>query len=400
MAGSSFLARLQALRAARAEETKGGTALLWAVGRNNVEMATLLLDAGAAVGQDEGKGTALTAAATVGNLECVQLLLERGADPNQMGMIGPIGCTALAMAAHGGHTEVARLLLDQSADPNQVQFGSDRSTAIVEAVFSAGDIELVRLLLDRGADPTPPRTAMGRTPLVAAATKGHLEITRLLLDRGADPNQPMIPGTGIAAMMAQHALACAAVMGRLEIMQLLLVHGADASVQQDEVTPSMLAKATGNQETADCLEAIGDWPALKIAAACRLHADARRLLRRGAIDPSGCSVAEATTVAVLAANALWPGSPGPCAATTALITAATSRWSPDRHALHHVGVRLSVRTVLLVALRLRCRHGTTIGRRSHRQRQLHPKSSGLCIGLPDEVWFVMCGFFRRSDWGL
>ena len=121
---------------------------------------------------------------------------------------------------------------------------------------------------------------------------GHLEIARLLLDRGADPNQPMVPGI---KPVAQSPLAVAAMLGRLEIMQLLLVHGADTSVREDDVTPTMLAASMGHHESADCLEAIGGWPsAFKIAAACRFHADARRMLRRGAIDPSGCSAAEAT----------------------------------------------------------------------------------------------------------
>ena len=112
------------------------------------------------------------------------------------------------------------------------------------------------------------------------------------------------------------------------------------------------ANRHGHQSIANCLEVIEGWPALKIAATCRLHVDARSMLKRGAIDPSDCTFAELMATATLPADTLWQGSPAPCPATTALVKAAMSRWSPERHFLYPQEVRTSVHTVLLVANRL------------------------------------------------
>ena len=45
------------------------------------------------------------------------------------------------------------------------------------------------------------------------------------------------------------------------------------------------------------------------------------MLRHGTIDRSDCSLAELVAVSGTPANTLWSGSPGPCDATTALVSA-------------------------------------------------------------------------------
>jgi hypothetical protein len=182
-----------------------------------------------------------------------------------------------------------------------------------------------------------------------AAEHGHSEVARLLLDRAADPNQARTDDGATALMFA----AC---YGRLEVAQLLLLFGADPEVQDvDGETAQAIALDDGQPGVAACLGAVAGWPAFKIAVACRLHADARRMLHRGTVDPSDCSLAELLVVGGTPANTLWPGSPGPCDATAALARAAMSSWSPGRHSLHHLGVRSGVLTTLLVARRLRGR---------------------------------------------
>jgi hypothetical protein len=189
----------------------------------------------------------------------------------------------------------------------------------------------------------------------------------------------------------------AASNGRLEVAQLLLLFGADPDVQDnDGETAQAVALNDGHPGVAACLGAVAGWPAFKIAVACRLHADARRMLHRGTVDPSDCSLAELLAVGGTPANTLWPGSPGPCDATAALARAAMSSWSPGRHLLHHLGVRSSVLTTLLVAHRLRCRHAVVSTLTQYQLRML-PQSSVL-IGLPTELWLAVCSFFRRSGW--
>ena len=123
---------------------------------------------------------------------------------------------------------------------------------------------------------------------MGAAHGGHLEVTRLLLDRSADPNQ----ATTFTALMY------AAMHGHLEVAQLLLLFGADPNFRSlpGDTTAQSIALAHGHPAVAACLGAIAGWPAFKIAAGFRLHADARRMLHRGTIEPADCSLAELAAV--------------------------------------------------------------------------------------------------------
>jgi len=229
---------------------------------------------------------------------------------------------------------------------------------------------------------------------MVAATNGHLEVARLLLDRSADPNQACTDDGWTALMVA-------ATNGHLEVTQVLLVFGAEPTAVAFGRTAHGFALIKGHQPVVDCLEAIAGWPAFKVAVAARRHADARAMLHRGAIDPSGSTLAELTVLGALPADALWPGSPAPCAATTALVNAAMASWSPIRHSLYHPGVRTSVRTVLLAAEHLRRRHAAAAAAMPPGQARLMPWTSLLCLPvLPDELWHIVCSFFLRSDWSV
>ena len=299
------------------------------------------------------------------------------------------GWTALMQAAHGGHLEVTRLLLDRSADPNLARTDNG-TTALMTAAYH-GHLEVVRLLLGRSADPNQ-ASDDGSSALTAAAEHGHLQIARLLLDRSADPNQARTHS-------GETALIFAAWNGHPKTVQLLLVHGANpAVVITNGLTAHTAARNAGHQTIADCLDAIEGWPVFKIAVACRLHTDARAMLKRGAIDPAGCTRPELMNTITVPNNTLWEGSPAPCFATTALVNAAMSSWSPSRHFLYHPAVRASTRTVFLVAEQLRRRH-TFVSSISHDQLRLMPPSQGSVLtGLPNELWCIVCSFFCRADW--
>ena len=76
-------------------------------------------------------------------------------------------------------------------------------------------------------------------------------------------------------------------------------------------------------------------------------------LRLGRIDTSSTALADAIGTAESPAGTLWAGSPGPDPETAMLMRRAMAGWAPARHSLHHRGVRVAVRTTLLVAQRLR-----------------------------------------------
>src|SRR5262245_4622555 len=89
-----------------AAQADGMTALHWAALNGNVEMAQLLLYAGASVKATTRVGgyTPLLAAARVGQASAVEPLLKAGSDANAA---SSAGVTAIMLAAKAGSVEIA-----------------------------------------------------------------------------------------------------------------------------------------------------------------------------------------------------------------------------------------------------------------------------------------------------
>lgn len=91
------------------------TALHCAAYGGFTECMTVLLDAGAEVGRQDGEGiTALHWASSAGHGDAVELLLGTGANPNLMEVDGE-HLTPLDYAIIGGHQEVAQVLIECGA---------------------------------------------------------------------------------------------------------------------------------------------------------------------------------------------------------------------------------------------------------------------------------------------
>ena len=89
--------------------------------------------------------TALMLAAEYGRVEIARLLLEAGADEDLQNQDGK---TALMLAVESGHAEIARLLLEAGADKDlQDQLGH---TAVMLATLN-NNMEMARMLLEAGA---------------------------------------------------------------------------------------------------------------------------------------------------------------------------------------------------------------------------------------------------------
>jgi ankyrin repeat protein len=220
-----------------AAEPDGTTALHWAAHWNDLELAGLLLDAGAnpaalnrygitplAEAAANGSGalvekllqagadvnthvtaageTVLMRAARVGNIEAVKALLDHGADPNVKENFR--GQTALMWAAAEGHADVIQALLAKGAEPNVRSYDRDTKLPNMEAgtpnapiyrggltalTFAArqGQIEAAEALIDGHADINA-KDADGNSPLVLAILNNHYDLAQMLLGRGADVN--------------------------------------------------------------------------------------------------------------------------------------------------------------------------------------------------------------------
>jgi uncharacterized protein len=176
-------------------QVDGATALHWAVYRDDLETADLLIGAGAKVAATNREGvTPLSMAALYGNTAMITRLLKAGADPKQR---GPNGETTLMLAARNG------------------------------------DPEAVRLLIAAGAEPNARETLRGTTALMWAAEQKHPAAVRALLDGGADfrmrsggaglPRNYMAPTVKVANVQAAaKRYADAAAAGRTYEEQLAL----------------------------------------------------------------------------------------------------------------------------------------------------------------------------------
>ena len=265
----------QALRAAiarkadvNAPQADGSTALHWAVERDDLEAADLLIAAGARVAARTREGvTPIQLAAVNGSAALLERLVRAGADVNAP--LTPTGDTPLMMAARTGKTDAIRVLLEAGAQVNaQESWGG--TTPLLWAV-SEGHSDAATLLIDAGADVNARshyvaaangrgfegRTPVGGrteakpeefasgwlTPLMLAAREGHLELTRILLRSGADINA----GAGDG----KTALSIAIFNGNYTLASLLVDNQADvnkADVQR--FTPLFWAVDRRNMETA------------------------------------------------------------------------------------------------------------------------------------------------------
>jgi ankyrin repeat protein len=149
------------------------------------ETVRTLLKQGEDVNAAMGDGmTALHWAAKRGDVDLAQMLLYAGANPKAMTRIG--GYTPLLLASQVGEPKMIDLLLKAGADPKHAT--SNGTTPLMLAA-TAGSAEAVKLLLDKGADPNAKENARGETALMFAANYNRVDALKVLLAAGANINQ-------------------------------------------------------------------------------------------------------------------------------------------------------------------------------------------------------------------
>src|SRR5215212_3929980 len=162
-------------------QADGTTALHWAAYQDDLELAQLLVRAGADVKAANRYGvTPLSMACTNGNAPLTGLLLKAGADPNAP---LPGGETPLMTASRTGSLATVKLLIAHRAN---VDSKDERrgQTALMWAA-AEGHADVVQALIDADAD-FRTRVPSGFTPFLFAMREGHIEVARVLLKAGAD----------------------------------------------------------------------------------------------------------------------------------------------------------------------------------------------------------------------
>ncbi len=239
-----------------APQGDGTTALHWAAFKDDLEIAQMLIQAGASVKAATRNGalTPLVMAARNGSAPMVDLLLKAGADPNTT---SANGTTVLMQAAVAGNPDAIRLLLEKGANPNAKEKVNGQTALMFAAWENRG--AAITTLVSHGAD-------MAVTTNVVKLEKETLDengnpINQTVNDpdyvRGgerakADPNADP-PGNLLMGGLT--ALLIAARDGQMDAVKALVESGANVNQQSagERSTPLVIAVANGHYSAAKYL---------------------------------------------------------------------------------------------------------------------------------------------------
>jgi ankyrin repeat protein len=219
---------------------------------NNVEMARILIDAGAELNEP------LVASASIDNRLCAELLLDRGAAIDGTG-----GWTPLEEALYWNNRNVMALLLERGAKVQNLRTAAALGrTDLMESYFDAdGSLkpEAGRIDWPFGKQRFPDRVnswsqdrqGIINNAFVYACMHGHIDAVKLLLDKGAEIDA--IPGGFDHAGTGLHY---AALNGHRAMVEFLLANGADRNVKDTKVgsTAAGWADYGGHRNLCDLLQ--------------------------------------------------------------------------------------------------------------------------------------------------
>lgn len=233
---------------------------------NNVEMAQVLIDAGAELNEP------LVAAASIDNRAVAELLLDHGAAIDGTG-----GWSPLEEALYWNSQSVIALLLERGAKVQNLRTAAGLGRVdLIESYFNAdgslkpeagkinwpwGDLDNIassnhdaagkQSLADRVNAWSQDRQGIINNAFVYACMHGHIEAAKLLLDKGAEID--VIPGGFDYAGTGLHY---AALNGQRAMVEFLLAHGADRNVKDTKVgsTAAGWAEYGGHPELRELLQ--------------------------------------------------------------------------------------------------------------------------------------------------
>ncbi|XP_036428139.1 ankyrin-3 isoform X26 [Colossoma macropomum] len=212
----------------------GFTPLHIAAHYGNINVATLLLNRGAAVDfKARNDITPLHVASKRGNSNMVKLLLERGA---RIDAKTKDGLTPLHCGARSGHEQVVEMLLDRGAP---ILSKTKNGLSPLHMATQGDHLNCVQLLLHHDV-PVDDVTNDYLTALHVAAHCGHYKVAKVILDKKANPNAKALNG------FTPLHIACK--KNRIKVMELLLKHGASIqAVTESGLTPIHVAAFMGHE---------------------------------------------------------------------------------------------------------------------------------------------------------
>jgi len=141
-----------------------------------------LLKSAADVNAAQGDGmTALHWAAMSGDLELANMLVFAGANVRATTRLG--GYTPLYLASQQGHAGVITALLKAGSD---LKSGTANGTSPLMAAAASGRVEAVTALVEAGADVNAKDGVRAQTPLMYAAAANRADVITVLAAKGAD----------------------------------------------------------------------------------------------------------------------------------------------------------------------------------------------------------------------
>uniref|UniRef100_A0A665VUA8 Ankyrin 3a n=1 Tax=Echeneis naucrates TaxID=173247 RepID=A0A665VUA8_ECHNA len=182
-----------------------------------------------------GNGLSPLHMATQGDhLNCVQLLLQHDVPVDD---VTNDYLTALHVAAHCGHYKVAKLIVDKKANPNAKALNGFTPLHIA---CKKNRVKVMELLLKHGAS-IQAVTESGLTPIHVAAFMGHENIVNALTHHGASPNTTNVRG--------ETALHMAARAGQADVVRYLLKNGAKVETKsKDDQTALHISSRLGKTD--------------------------------------------------------------------------------------------------------------------------------------------------------
>ena len=263
---------------ARVDEVLEGSliALQASIGSTDIEVAQILIEAGADIDEPEGEAfaearqvaidnkeyapltTPIQRASMFDNTELVQILVHEGANVNACPWgrytndicedrdNGPFDDTDLMTVLQGavanGNAILIRVLLEADADIDARGFGDTP----LQIAAANNETKIIQILLKHGADINAPASAdSGKTALQAAASIGECELVQQFLDAGANVNA--LP----SALRGRTALQMAVEEGNIELARILIEAGADLNAEaspKEGLTCIQAAAAGGHAE--------------------------------------------------------------------------------------------------------------------------------------------------------